>query len=323
MPIWVALIIGFLVIFSAVLLAIGLGWRWFESRRKAQVTKVLETTTGQVAYEKVTILRDRLTEEGLTKVLASLPLYASIEKKIEQSGLAWTPMGLLTATLVSAVIGLFIGTVLPILFTAWITAPALAMGFAMLPYLWLGYSRSRRLSAFEEQFPEALDFLSRSMRAGHAFSVSLEMLADESIPPLSLEFRRIFNEQNLGSSLDSALKNMAARVPLVDVRFFVSAVLLQKETGGNLSEILLKLAYVIRERFRLKGQVRAASAHGRVTGVVLTALPLVLTLALLVIAPGYLQGMAKDPDGKYLIAGSILGQIVGYCVIRRIVNIKV
>ena len=323
MPIWVALIIGFLVIFSAVLLAIGLGWRWFESRRKAQVTKVLETTTGQVAYEKVTILRDRLTEEGLTKVLASLPLYASIEKKIEQSGLAWTPMGLLTATLVSAVIGLFIGTVLPILFTAWITAPALAMGFAMLPYLWLGYSRSRRLSAFEEQFPEALDFLSRSMRAGHAFSVSLEMLADESIPPLSLEFRRIFNEQNLGSSLDSALKNMAARVPLVDVRFFVSAVLLQKETGGNLSEILLKLAYVIRERFRLKGQVRAASAHGRVTGVVLTALPLVLTLALLAIAPGYLQGMAKDPDGKYLIAGSILGQIVGYCVIRRIVNIKV
>lgn len=323
MPIWVALIIGFLVIFSAVLLAIGLGWRWFESRRKAQVTKVLETTTGQVAYEKVTILRDRLTEEGLTKVLASLPLYASIEKKIEQSGLAWTPMGLLTATLVSAVIGLFIGTVLPILFTAWITAPALAIGFATLPYLWLMYSRSRRLAAFEEQFPEALDFLSRSMRAGHAFSVSLEMLADESIPPLSLEFRRIFNEQNLGSSLDSALKNMAARVPLVDVRFFVSAVLLQKETGGNLSEILLKLAYVIRERFRLKGQVRAASAHGRVTGVVLTALPLVLTLALLAIAPGYLQGMAKDPDGKYLIAGSILGQIVGYCVIRRIVNIKV
>ncbi|PYT11173.1 MAG: hypothetical protein DMG59_27155, partial [Acidobacteria bacterium] len=305
------------------LLAIGLGWRWFESRRKAQVTKVLETTTGQVAYEKVTILRDRLTEEGLTKVLASLPLYASIEKKIEQSGLAWTPMGLLTATLVSAVIGLFIGTVLPILFTAWITAPALAIGFATLPYLWLMYSRSRRLAAFEEQFPEALDFLSRSMRAGHAFSVSLEMLADESIPPLSLEFRRIFNEQNLGSSLDSALKNMAARVPLVDVRFFVSAVLLQKETGGNLSEILLKLAYVIRERFRLKGQVRAASAHGRVTGVVLTALPLVLTLALLAIAPGYLQGMAKDPDGKYLIAGSILGQIVGYCVIRRIVNIKV
>jgi len=287
------------------------------------VTKVLETTTGQVAYEKVTILRDRLTEEGLTKVLASLPLYASIEKKIEQSGLAWTPMGLLTATLVSAVIGLFIGTVLPILFTAWITAPALAIGFATLPYLWLMYSRSRRLAAFEEQFPEALDFLSRSMRAGHAFSVSLEMLADESIPPLSLEFRRIFNEQNLGSSLDSALKNMAARVPLVDVRFFVSAVLLQKETGGNLSEILLKLAYVIRERFRLKGQVRAASAHGRVTGVVLTALPLVLTLALLAIAPGYLQGMAKDPDGKYLIAGSILGQIVGYCVIRRIVNIKV
>jgi tight adherence protein B len=161
------------------------------------------------------------------------------------------------------------------------------------------------------------------MRAGHAFSVSLEMLADESPEPLSREFRQVFNEQNLGASIEVALQNLAKRVPLLDVSFFVSAVMLQKETGGNLAEILTKLAYVIRERFRLKGQVKAASAHGRITGLVLTIMPIILVFALLIIAPGYLQSMARDPDGKYMIFGAIVGQFVGYYFIRRIVNIKV
>jgi len=161
------------------------------------------------------------------------------------------------------------------------------------------------------------------MRAGHAFSVSLEMLADESEEPLSIEFRRLFNEQNLGSPIDVALKNMAVRVPILDVGFFVSAVLLQKETGGNLSEILTKLSYVIRERFQLKGQVKAASAHGRMTATILTAMPLVLTGALMVIAPEYLQGMWKDPDGIYLVVGAASAQLLGYLCIRKIINIKV
>ena len=157
------------------------------------------------------------------------------------------------------------------------------------------HKRKKRLDALEEQFPEALDFLARSMRAGHAFSISLQMVGEEIVDPLGQEFRTLFNEQNLGAPLDIALRNFTDRVPLLDCRFFTSSVLLQKQTGGNLSEILSRLAYVIRERFRLKGQVKAASAHGRLTATILTLLPVATMLGLLVVAPGYLQGMACRP----------------------------
>jgi tight adherence protein B len=192
-----------------------------------------------------------------------------------------------------------------------------------IPYMIVRRKRKVRLDTLEEQFPDALDFLARSMRAGHAFSISMEMLGEEMADPLGQEFRALFNEQNLGAPLDTALRNFAERVPLLDVRFFTSSVLLQKQTGGNLSEILSRLAYVIRERFRLKGQVKAASAHGRLTATILTLLPVCTMLALLVVAPGYLQGMAKDSDGKWMIGGAIFAQILGNYFIKRIINIKV
>jgi tight adherence protein B len=175
----------------------------------------------------------------------------------------------------------------------------------------------------EEQLPEALDFLARSMRAGHAFSISLEMLGGETPEPLGQEIRVLFNELNLGAPLEPALAGLAARVPLLDVQLFVSSVLLQRQTGGNLSEILMRLAFVIRERFRLKGHVLAASAHGRLTAIVLTVLPLVLMVALLFIAPGYLQGMAADSTGRWMILGALVAQGLGFYFIRKIVNIKV
>jgi tight adherence protein B len=161
------------------------------------------------------------------------------------------------------------------------------------------------------------------MRAGHAFSISLEMLGEEMADPLGQEFRALFNEQNLGAPIELALRNLTERVPLLDVRFFASAVMMQRQTGGNLSEILARLAYVIRERFRLKGQVRAASAHGRMTAGILTAMPVCTMFALLVVAPGYLQGMAADPDGRHLIAGCIVAQVIGNLCIRKIIRIKV
>jgi tight adherence protein B len=143
-----------------------------------------------------------------------------------------------------------------------------ALTFGVLHYVFVRKKRAKRLDQLEEQFPEALDFLARSMRAGHAFSISLEMIGEELPDPLGQEFRTLFNEQNLGAPLDVALRNFTNRVPLLDCRFFTSSVLLQKQTGGNLSEILARLAYVIRERFRLKGQVKAASAHGRMTATI-------------------------------------------------------
>jgi tight adherence protein B len=161
------------------------------------------------------------------------------------------------------------------------------------------------------------------MRAGHAFSISLQMVGEEMADPLGQEYRALFNEQNLGAPLDVALRNFGTRVPLLDVRFFTSSVLLQRQTGGNLSEILTRLAYIIRERFRLKGQVKAASAHGRLTATILTLLPVGTMLGLLVVAPGYLQGMAEDSTGKWMIGGAIMAQILGNFFIKKIINIKV
>jgi tight adherence protein B len=229
---------------------------------------------------------------------------------------------LLIQMLVMAAVGAVVGTRVPV-FAPGVSSLVLGGVFALLPYLFILRQRTKRLAQFEQQFPEALDFLARAMRAGHAFSISLEMLSDESAPPLGAEFRKVFNEHNLGLPVETALGNLTTRVPLLDVRFFVSAVLLQRETGGNLSEILTKLAVIIRERFKLKGQVQAASAHGRITGLVLTIMPIVLMLGLLVIAPGYLQGMAADPDGKYIIAGAVVALLLGHFTIRRIIDIKV
>jgi tight adherence protein B len=161
------------------------------------------------------------------------------------------------------------------------------------------------------------------MRAGHAFTISMEMLGEDLADPLGQEFRTLFNEQNLGAPLENALFNFNERVPMLDARFFTSSVLLQKQTGGNLSEILSRLAYVIRERFRLKGQVKAASAHGRLTATILTLLPIGTMACLLLVAPGYLQSMAADPDGKLMIGGAIVAQILGNITIKKIINIKV
>jgi tight adherence protein B len=222
-----------------------------------------------------------------------------------------------------AVPGFVLGFMTGLIVNSVVTGVVCATVFALLPYLFVRHKRKKRIDALEEQFPEALDFLARSMRAGHAFSISLEMLGEEMPDPLGQEFRTLFNEQNLGAPMDVALRNFTSRVPLLDCRFFASSVMLQKQTGGNLSEILSRLAYVIRERFRLKGQVKAASAHGRLTATILTLLPIGTMLALLVVAPGYLQGMASDPDGKWMIGGAVVAQVIGNFCIKKIIAIKV
>ncbi len=162
------------------------------------------------------------------------------------------------------------------------------------------------------------------MRAGHAFTISLEMVGEEIADPLGQEFRALFNEQNLGASLERSFANFGKRVPLPDVRFFSSAVLLQRQTGGNLSEILNRLSHIIRERFRLKGQVKAASAHGRLTATILTLLPIGTLAGLMVTSPGYLDPMLPIPPwAKKIIAAGVVAQIMGNFFIRKIIRIKV
>ena len=321
-PIFSVLI--FLVLFAIVLVAISLGYRFLEAQRKKQVEGMLDVVSGNTAeHSETSILVDRTTENPFDAVLKKAAFSARLTRMIQQAGLQWTVSRLLIAIGVGAAVGAVIGATLRPLGFQMLSVVATAVVLGALPYLYLRFKRNQRMGQFEAQLPEALDFLARSMRAGHAFSISLEMLGQESPDPLGQEFRVLFNEQNLGAPVETALNNLADRVPLLDIRLFVSSVTLQKQTGGNLSEILVRLAYVIRERFRLRGQVKAASAHGRMTAAVLTALPLVLVVALLFIAPGYLQGMANDSDGKWMIVGAILGQAFGYIVMRRITNIKV
>jgi tight adherence protein B len=229
----------------------------------------------------------------------------------------------MAAMALMAIPGLALGFLWPLLISGPVTALVLGGALGCSPYLFVRHKRKVRMDKMEEQLPEALDFLARSMRAGHAFTITLEMVGEEIVDPLGQEFRTLFNEQNLGAPLDVAMRNFALRVPLLDIRFFTSSVLLQKQTGGNLSEILSRLAYVIRERFRLKGQVKAASAHGRLTAGILTVMPVATMLGLLLVAPGYLQGMAEDSDGKWMIGGAIVAQLLGNFFIKKIINIKV
>jgi len=314
----------FLVLFALVLVVISLGYQFLERQRKKQVEGLLTVVSGpEGAVVDTTILRDRIQENPIESLLSQARVGMTIQSYIQQAGLNWTVARFFVATITGGVIGLVLGWFLRPLGFLSLSMLLGAVALGGLPYMYLRVKRSSRMDEVESQLPEALDFLARSMRAGHAFSISLEMIGEELPNPLGLEFRTLFNELNLGAPVETALANFAQRVPLLDVRMFISAVMLQKQTGGNLSEILMRLSYVIRERFRLKGQVKAASAHGRLTAAVLTLLPLILILALLFIAPGYLQGMANDPDGKWMILGAMAAQVMGYIVMRRITNIKV
>ena len=243
-----------------------------------------------------------------------------IAKLIEQAGsragvstviLAALGLGALVAFTASALLRDVVGLI-----------PGFALG-AAVPFLVLLRKRSVRVRKFEEQFPEALDLLSRAIKAGHAFQTAMGMVADEGAEPMGPEFRKTFEEQNYGLPLKDALNNLATRMPLIDVRFFATAVLIQRETGGNLSEILDNLAYVVRERFKILRQVRVYTAHGRMTGYVLLALPAFLALALMFINPEHMNVLFTERTGRMMIAATVVMQTIGYLWIRKIVTIEV
>jgi tight adherence protein B len=198
----------------------------------------------------------------------------------------------------------------------------LLLGF-FLPYAWATHMRNKRFQKFEEKFPEAIDTLARAVRAGHAFTTALEMIANEVSEPVAGEFRQLYEEQKFGLPVRDALLNLADRIPLVDVKFFVTAVMLQRETGGNLAEILDNLSYVIRERFKILRQVRVHTAQGRLTMVLLMALPPTIVVIMQLLNPGFIRPLFTDPIGHALIVGGITLQTLGYFVIRRIIRIQV
>jgi tight adherence protein B len=192
-----------------------------------------------------------------------------------------------------------------------------------LPVLFLMQRRSARIKKFEEQFPEALDLLARALRAGHAFQTSLGMVADELHEPVGPEFRKTFDQQNFGLPLRDALFQLSERIPLMDVRFFTTAVLIQRDTGGNLAEILDNLSHVVRERFRIRREIRTKTAHGRFTGLVLLALPAGLGVILTVLNPDHMNLLFNHRIGHMLIGAAIVMQTVGFFWIRKILDLEV
>jgi tight adherence protein B len=245
---------------------------------------------------------------------------SAIGRWIEQSGVKTSLTTILLVALFNAMVGAF---VVGLVSRAWWGVPVgAAAGFAM-PFLFLRMKRRRRLNVFEEQFPEALDLISRALKAGHAFATGLKMVADEMPEPVGPEFRKAFDEQNFGLPLKETLDNLSHRIPSLDVRFFATAVLIQRETGGNLSEILENLAHVVRERFKILRQVRVFTAHGRLTGYVLLALPAFLAIALMFINPDHMNLLFRERMGQMMLTGALVMQAIGYVWIQQVIKIEV
>jgi tight adherence protein B len=191
-----------------------------------------------------------------------------------------------------------------------------------IPYVYLRWKRSRRMLKFEEQFPEAIDLIARALRAGHAFTTGLGMVADEIPSPVGSEFKLLYDRQNFGMPLPEALRAFAERIPLLDARFFATAVLTQREAGGNLSEVLDNLARVVRERFKVKRQVRVVSAHARMTGFVLVGLPPLTALAIMVVSPDNMKMLVTNPMGLYMVSAALILQVTGGLIVKKLTNLE-
>lgn len=256
----------------------------------------------------------------LNRIMAQTAMGSRLKRLIEQAGGKTTPSAMVIMTIVLSAVGALAAA----LFVHVSFAPLVggAIG-ALLPFGWLRHRRTSRFKKFEEQFPEALDLLSRAIRAGHAFQAAMGMVGDDLAAPVGPEFKKTFDEQNFGLPLREAMNQLADRVPLLDVRFFVTAVMIQRDTGGNLSEILDNLAHVVRERFKIQRQIRVHTAHGRFTGYVLLALPCVLAVVLSYINPDHMQVLFKERLGQTMLVVTVIMQTIGFFWIRQVIKIEV
>lgn len=224
--------------------------------------------------------------------------------------------------LISAGLGLGGMLILPVLRVPLFLAP-LGVVLGALPSFALWFKRKQRLAKFAKQLPEALELISRALRAGHSLASGFKLVADEMDAPIGREFERCYEAQNLGIALEDAIEEMTDRVPNLDLRFFATAIVLQRQTGGDLAEILDKIGYLVRERFKIWGQIQALTGEGRLSGLVLLALPPCLFVVMWRLNPNYCMALFTDPMGHQMLAAAVVMQILGAFVIKKIVNIKV
>jgi len=298
-----------------------------ERKSRARVLRDRLADTQQVEgtkpLEEIALLRDEMLSEipALDTLLRRSERVSALQKLLSQADIKTRAGNFLMVCLGTGFVLAFIVYMAAnknVLF-AWV---GMLLGFFM-PYSFATYKRQKRFDQFEELFPQAIDTLARAVRAGHAFTTALEMISDEIAEPVAGEFRKLFEEQKFGLPVREALSNLVDRVPLVDVKFFVTAVMLQRETGGNLAEILDNLSYVIRERFKILRQVRVYSAQGRMTMLRLMGRPAIIVMGMLFLNPTCIKPLFSDPIGHVMLVVGIALQTVGYFVIRKIIRIQV
>ncbi|MDX1624559.1 MAG: type II secretion system F family protein [Gemmatimonadota bacterium] len=306
------------------IVALSLAWEWWTSRRRHRdfVGRVRAGEGAADERAEADLFHDFSEEERdrLQSLLDRLPRGPELGRLLDQAGLGWGVARLYALIVGAALVGGLVGYA----FTGagFIALPS-ALLAAAVPYLYVKWKKKKRLEAFEEAFPDAIDLLGRSVRAGHAFATGLQMVADEMPDPMGREFRQVFEEQKFGLPMADALVGLSERIDLSDVRIFVTAVLIQREVGGNLAEILDNLSNTIRERFTIKRQVRVYTAQGRFTGYLLAALPFVVAFLIFMLNPEYMSVLWTEPVGRMLIMVALMLQLIGYFVIRRIVDIEI
>jgi tight adherence protein B len=318
-----------IILFVAVglgVLSLALLWEWWSERRqRGEIAARLKGMAsgeggGQDAFGD--LFRDTKLSEvtWMEPLVAKLPHTRDLQHLLEQADVTWRVGTFFLLTVGAAVAMGLAGFVVG---RMWVIGLAAAAFGATLPYIYVRRRKTKRLEAFEEHFPEAIDLLGRAIRAGHAFSTGLQMVGDESPEPLAGEFRRVFEEQKFGLAIEDSLLALADRIDLVDMRIFVTALLVQREVGGNLAEILDKISHTIRERFTIQRQVRVYTAQGRFTGYLLAVLPFGVGFLIFLLNQEYMMILFRHPTGKLMITGAALLWIVGFFTIRKIIHIEV
>jgi tight adherence protein B len=293
-----------------------------KKRMRVRLSAIEESSVQSIDDKEAGLVRQEVFSQvpAINRLLVQMPLAARLHIFIEQAGMQITVAMVLLISLASAFFVLVLGL---LLFVPALLAILLAVGAGSIPFFVISVKRQRRFSKFAEIFPDAIDMLARAVRAGHAFTTGLEMMSREMPEPLASEFRTTYEQQNFGMPIREALHNLSVRMPLPDVRFFVSALQIQRESGGNLAEILTNLAQVIRERFKILRQVRVYTAQGRMTLYILMALAPGFALIIFFANPKYLAPLWTDPLGRRWLVYAAILQVIGLMLTRKIIRIKI
>ena len=321
------MIISFLVFVFALFLVLGayvLATHSTDQKRSRLQKRLSEALLHSAHTEDVDVVlaRSELMSEipWVNRTLISMQSALQLKRMLDQADLHITPSRLLMFSFMSGLLGALAASVLTVFIPLMIMA---GLATASVPLVHVWWRRKKRFDAFLEHLPDTLDLMSRALSAGHAFPESLHMVSQEMPEPIATEFRKAYEEQNLGLSLKLALENLTQRMPLLDLKMCVTAIMIQRETGGNLAEILEKVAYTIRERFRILGDLKTLTTSSRMSAWLLCGLPIFVALFVTVLNPEYMSVLWKDTRGHYLIAAAIFLQVTGMLIVRKILQIKI